>query len=342
MSISNFIKTPYYRLRDFIKGGMGTHSWEESLKRTAPDKSRGWSALHYIDFMFTKIFCPGLDGMDYFIYRFYELKLSERRKFITEGGLGKMVRRFNGRPGSEAWKQVEDKSVFNSLFPDLIGRKWIRSDAAHDELAAFCFSAKKVIAKPVGGAQGRDIFIAEINDGADAERLAGRLTGGEYLIEELIKQHADMEKLHPGSVNTLRIYTVSDKSIRDINITGAVLRIGRGESHTDNWHAGGMAAEIDIQRGVVCSSAVDGKGERYSVHPDTGVGIMDFKIPMWEESIDMVKEAHKRLNTLRYVAWDVAVCEDGVCLIEGNVFGGVHLQQQPGLRGKKEIYRQYL
>ena len=43
----------------------------------------------------------------------------------------------------------------------------------------------------------------------DASALYHQLRGrGQYLVEETIRQHPEMERLHPGSINTLRVVTL--------------------------------------------------------------------------------------------------------------------------------------
>ena len=322
------------------RGGVGEHTWKNYLKRTLPEAGLFWRISHYIDFQISRIRYPGLDGRDYFIYRFYQIKHDKKKTFITEGDLKRMVIYFNGELDDPALLQVSDKAKFNSIFKDRLGRRWISGDEKEEDIIRFCVDCKEVFVKPENGGQGSGIRSVNIQNENDARNLYNELRGEKYLLEARLRQHPEMAKLHPQSVNTLRLYTVCDPDRTKVKLTAAVLRIGQGDSVTDNWTAGGMAAEIDPEKGVVVSPAADRLGKFHTIHPDTGENIVGFQIPEWDNIVKLVCESHMRLEKLRYIAWDAVVAEDGTgCLLEGNHWGGVALQQQPGQSGKKEIYR---
>ena len=337
MGLSGKIKRVFTSTRDYFAGGAGEHSFRSMVAAVRPDAPASWRLARYLDLLCAELYCPGLDAMDYFLYHFEGMPNRERKTYITEGGLKKMVRHFNGTSADPVWKSVEYKPEFNRLFADLLGREWILNDT-EERLVTFC-TGKKRIVKPAGGVQGKGIFITEKLTEEESRKLYRSLQEENYVIEELLTQHKDLAALNPSSVNTLRIYTVADKEGSRITVSGAVLRIGRSGRVVDNWHAGGMAAEVDTDTGIVSSPAVDGKGGEYSTHPDTGAQITGFCVPAWEEAFRIVKLAHSRIKGLRYVGWDVVIGEnEEAFLLEGNLFGGVHLQQQPCRKGKKELY----
>lgn len=150
-----------------------------------------------------------------------------------------------------------------------------------------------------------------------------------------------MASLNPSSVNTIRVYSVVFES--EVFITGATLRIGNGDKPIDNYSAGGLAAEVDIETGLVISPVVSQFGEKYGIHPNTGTPVIGFRIPGWETVKAFVKKAHSKIGELRYIGWDVVVCNDGeIKLIEANTCAGVALQQHPGLQGKKNYYASFM
>ena len=63
--------------------------------------------------------------------------------------------------------------------------------------------------------------------------------------------------------------------------------------------------------------------------------IVGFKVPMFKEAVDLVKEAAKVVPEIGYVGWDVAISEKGPVLVEGNCYPGV-FQVKPSLVEKKE------
>jgi hypothetical protein len=118
-------------------------------------------------------------------------------------------------------------------------------------------------------------------------------------------------------------------------VTNAVFRMAQGRnSAVDNFHAGGIAAKVDIHTGEL-GRAVDGAMAMGCAtgwcdrHPDTGGQILGRRLPRWQEILDLVRRAH----TLAFadqvvIGWDVALVGDGPLLIEGNKGPDVDLIQR--------------
>ena len=66
---------------------------------------------------------------------------------------------------------------------------------------------------------------------------------------------------------------------------------------------------------------IDQNGNKFTTHPTTGLDLLSFKVPRYEEMKKMVLEAHLR-SEVRYIGWDVALGVDGPCIIEGNSSSG--------------------
>ena len=342
ISVNDYFEFSLYEgssRKDYLlKNAKYNRKWRIVSRKCRPDASGMWFFVHGIDYCVSRLFYPGLDAMDYFHYEFYNFRREKRRTFITEGYLKKMDDRFNPRAKRVA---LSDKAAFNQMFHDHIGRKWIMSKSmTQDEWADFCNGLERVIVKPITGAQGRGIHMLDLGAdtiGSSYEKYAGK----DYIIEQLIVQHDEISRLNSASVNTIRIYSVASKG--EIVLTCAVLRIGDGKASTDNYSAGGMAAAVDMETGIVISGAINKNNDVFYRHPVTKQNIIGFSIPEWERVKAAVKDAHKRVDGLRYIAWDVVVCRDGsIAFIEANTGGGVNLQQHPLLTGKKDLYKQYL
>ena len=52
----------------------------------------------------------------------------------------------------------------------------------------------------------------------------------------------------------------------------------------------------------------------------TGTAIIGFEVPFFLEALAMCNQAALKVPQMRFVAWDVAITEDGPCFIEGNSF----------------------
>ena len=191
---------------------------------------------------------------------------------------------------------------------------------------AFIEKHPHFIVKPFDGACGIGIKIVDSKE-KDTKNLLQELLK-EYpkgfVAEELIIQHTEMRRLHPQSVNTLRMPAINygDR----VEILHPVLRIGRGDAIVDNGGSGGISCGVDLDTGVIYS-AVDEEGRDYVKHPDTGVVLLGYRVPFWEEAKAFVCELAQVIPDNHYTGWDIALTDKGWVLQEGNDRGGFMLIQ---------------
>lgn len=265
---------------------------------------------------------------DYLVWDIRLLKASERKTWMTHPKAFRLNSTLNG-PDSRAI--VGDKVRFLNDFADLIGREWLdATTATDDELAAFLARHDRVIAKPAGGEGGAGISIVTSADVTDVAAFRqGLIEDDQTLVEEVLRQHPDLDRLYPDSVNTVRMITYRDPQ-GTLHVIASVLRIGNG-SVIDNFASGGMFTMLDDD-GVALYPGVDKQSNVYPEHPITGTAIAGFRVPHFPEILEMVEEASKRLPTIPYVGWDIAITANGPALIEANHNSSV-FQMKPTASG---------
>ena len=256
--------------------------------------------------------------VDYKIAQMYKLNDEQRKTVITRGISNEIVRRMNAK---EYWHLFDDKAEFNELFQQWIPRKWLRinEETRAEDLFALYRNEKQLIGKPLEGSSGQGIReYTEADWQAGPEAFLKQLKGdGIGILEEMVIQHPKMASLCPTSVNTCRIATLlGDKKQ---GIVYAFLRIGNGKV-MDNVDCGGMAVRIDLESGKLLTVGADKQGNTFIKHPMTNTSLIGFTIPFWEEAKAMCLEAAQKVPQMRFVAWDVAITEQGPTFIEGNSF----------------------
>jgi hypothetical protein len=112
-----------------------------------------------------------------------------------------------------------------------------------------------------------------------------------------------------------------------------VIRVPTGRLVVDNFSQGGLAAPIDPASGTICGPVVQ-KDNRLSAlwleeHPDTGQKFEGFPVPLWTEAAELARLAHKTFSSLYFIAWDIAVLQDGPVLVEGSSVFGTDLTVLP-------------
>ena len=292
--------------------------WKAMWKTTALLKERsGKSRIWLLCDMLKCAVKYNAGYVDYKIAQMYKLNDTQRRTVITRGISNGFVRRMNPK---EYWHFFDDNTQFNELFKEWIPRKWLLiNDGTTVEAVADMMTLPNLIGKPLEGSSGVGIYKYMPADWADgAEAFLARLKAdGIGILEEIVVQHPEMARLCPTSVNTCRIATLlGDKAE---GIVYGFVRIGNGKV-MDNVDCGGMAAPVDIETGVIAGVGANKAGETYEIHPMTGTKIPGTQIPYWEDVKTMCLNAMHVVPQVRFVAWDVAITEDGPVFIEGNSF----------------------
>lgn len=276
----------------------------------------------------------GTNVADYFLYKFYNLKHRARKTYMTQWDRMYLMNYVNGMKHFDLF---EDKRLFVEAYGKYMGRSTCVMGDGEEAYLRWLESnpADKYIFKPAGGCCGKGIFVLT----KDSEKLrdyAWLMEQDEELVAEpFIENCEEMKKLHPGTLNTLRICTVrkDDKSV----IVGTYLRIGVAGRDTDNYNNGGIVVEVDQETGTVVSAGVNRKSKWFAFHPDSGEQLVGFRIPMWEECKALTLEVADVTPEVIYSGWDIAVLPTGPVLIEGNIGGDVDIQQAHG-KGKRGTY----
>lgn len=268
-------------------------------------------------------------------YEFYKKSEEEREEFVSRLRMSYFYWRYG--PGVVR-PLFCDKTLFLKSFSDYIYRKWLYvPDATFEEFEQL-LKHYDCIVKPLDGARGRGIFKT-YKDGVheDFRKLYETCKRDRMLVEQCIESCEELKALHPQSLNTIRVVTVSNKE--KACVFSGVLRTGVGESVIDNSHAGGVSAQINIKEGIVESDGVDMYGNRFTVHPDSGISIRGFKIPKWDAIVETCCEVAKQVGN-PITGWDVVINNQGkVEFIEGNHTPDLDIMQSRYKQGiKKKIY----
>jgi hypothetical protein len=224
-----------------------------------------------------------------------------------------------------------NKIRFNQRFSSYLHRDWLDvSQASFQEFSDFVRCHGEVMIKATELSCGKGISRYVYQPGDDLQALYD--TNRDMLLEQVIHQHPDLAAYNPQSVNVPRLNTMLDEYGQP-HVFSAFLRTGAGDAIVDNLGAGGMAAHIDPETGLVTTLAIDAALNEYICHPRTGKPFPGFQVPHWKEAVEMVTQAAREVPEMRYIGWDVAITQDGVCLIEGNDRADICVRQYVDRRG---------
>ena len=268
-------------------------------------------------------------------YEFYKKTEEERSEFVSRLKMAYFHRRYS----SGATKAVFlNKNRFLVTYKKYIHRKWLYVPQASFEDFKQLVSNYDCIIKPCDGKLGKGIFKVYKNDtDKNIHNLYEMCLKNRMLAEQCIDSCDELKILHPQSLNTIRVVTVSNSMKSEV--FGSFIRMGVGNSVVDNAHAGGVFAQINIKDGIIESDGIDTDGNKYVCHPNSNIKLKGFKIPKWKSVVETCCEAAK-LSGNTIMGWDVAINNNGdIEFVEANYGPDFDVMQSPLQIGvKKRIF----
>lgn len=289
--------------------------WDEAVAKFNNDHSEHGSLANYK----RALYRHRISYDEYNCYRLWELDEERRDEFVSEREMRciyrKMVQlKFDG--------YCCNKVLLYKLFSKYVHRKWHFSGALSLEEFREFVASTDCIAKPAKGSLGRGVFVIHKDEDHDWQKLYDQCREDNIIVEERLRACSEIEELHPQSLNTLRVLTIS-KGGR-CELVAAELRIGVGDSVIDNVSAGGVFAPVDLATGMIVGDGSDNAGHQYVVHPDTGKAFKGVVIPHWNEVVAMCKVMTTVVPEMVFAGWDICVLKNGeVEMIEVNSYPNV-------------------
>ena len=236
-----------------------------------------------------------------------------------------------------------NQGLFYNIDNQYVIKQWggVRDILVHD-MDAF--------AKPYGGQLGDGAFAIKVDNSKvyvngdlvdNTDDLIKTFTNTNYIVQNRIVQHPQMDRLCSTSLNTIRLHTLITEN-EEIIAFGAALRMGREGSAVDNWAKGGIIVGVDMNTGKLLKTGFikPPYGTTVTEHPDNGLVFETFQIPFFKEAVEMAKELHSKLYRIHSIGWDIAISENGPVFIEGNSLWEISLLQT-AVGGLKEIEKYF-
>lgn len=232
-----------------------------------------------------------------------------------------------------------------TLFPIIIGKEYVPrtilcrinnsclldSDFCKIDMELSCYvdSLDALILKPsIGTCSGRgvqlfhksgDQFVSQ-NQGFTLSKEYLLSYGGNFCLQETVRQHEFMSKLCPTSVNTIRLCLYRSVKDEKCHVTSSVIRIGKNGSFLDNAHAGGMFVGVNLQTGELGKYVTDQCGSKRNIWNSIDFASNTYHVPFWDNIISFAVFVGRKIPHHRLIALDIALRYDGnPILIEYNI-----------------------
>jgi hypothetical protein len=302
-------------------------------------------------------FCYRIVPRHYYIFELHRPELRRRAaEYLTRAETKSGIYRALKQRGDRSkFVRINDKLSFSTFF----GRNGLRVVPV---FAAFRAGLKVANVGDGKLPEGQDLFVKKIEGrggiGAElwlaqphgryrssrgeestVEDLVSRVLTyskqGDYLIQPRMMNHPDIIDLTPGALSTVRLLTILNEQGEPEAVNAAFRMAISKSSAVDNFHAGGIAAAVDMATGILGAATGLGLGGDFrwhETHPLTGAQIRGRRLPNWPETVALAVEAHRLVAPRVIVGWDIAFLSEGPCLIEGNTGPDADIHQRTELR----------
>ena len=271
---------------------------------------------------------------DYFELAFYKKSHEEKLTYITSP---QALRFAEFVDSMDSIRKYFSKTEMYKALGDYIHRDQLfTNECTYEQFMEYIKAHPKCIYKPDKDDCGHGVELWSV-DANNAEAKYLTAIHAPAVLDELVVQSPVMASLNPSSVNTVRLYSLVIGE--ECTFFASFLRMGRNGAIVDNLGSGGLLAGIDLNTGTVFTPGADDTGRCFDTHPDTGVSIRSFQIPGWQELLRFTEEAAMHYP-MKYVGWDIAVCENGFQIIEANPDPMIHGIQTKFDGGRKKQYEE--
>jgi len=195
------------------------------------------------------------------------------------------------------------------------------------------------ICKDIAGAYGSGFAVFErigmdqvkVNNGPaeKLEHVLQRLTAGgsKLLLQERLFDHPDLQEISGRpTLQTIRIVTFrnTDGTRRMLYwliklVIGSNISDNIAYGKTGNVIAFGERSSGALKAARTIHSSGVGLHTIYN-HPESNRALSEFTVPLWQEAVDMVLNAHRFFPDFRTLGWDIAVTSAGPKILEANAW----------------------
>lgn len=324
------------------------HGWRQAWKvwhlRGASLPEQGVPRLRQLRDLLVLAYGHAIPAPFYFAYSLYQVPASRWLEFVFTHELPHWHFAMSPRLGPRSRHLLTHKHAF-ALEMSRLGLPSIptvrRIPKGEPFPAEVLFQGRPLFLKPEGGSRKRGCFdllqdassgtyrllgeggtVAE-GEAAILSRLAASGKQEDYLVQERLANHPRLAALAPSlpGLATIRLVTAygtgQGRAVcanLEIPVAGARNRI--------------IPMGIDLEEGVVAAFR-DVSHELPPPLRDITEALEGFRLPLWQEVIEVAETAHAAFPDLAAIGWDLAVSDQGVRLLEGNINWAVAAHQGP-------------
>lgn len=285
----------------------------------------------------------GLKPVNYYRYRLFLPQVEKKLESVFLDHEIKVLQAYSSRLVSQ--DELRDKCLFTKICESeqlpVVTIEHVIHDRSDCVSLIATLPKSDLVIKPQFGAKSAGISFWNYRNGLyqgndqvglglfDVCRQA-TASGHPMLIQSRLRNSGETESHSNGGITTVRVLT-GKQSSDHYEVIRAVYKMPYGRSLTNNL---GLNSAINLSTGRLAKAfryyaLCDG----YDAHPDTGEMISGKRLGCWSDVMELALNAHRIFSKYWFVGWDIAITDQGVKLLEGNLFWDVNMLQFPYTQG---------
>jgi len=219
--------------------------------------------------------------------------------------------------------------------------------ATYNDVVPLLKRVGKSFLKPISAGKGKGVHLLQYDNGiiyidektvTASELIQFLKKMPDWIMTEIIKQCDFSNNLYDKTTNTIRFITMKDPKTQKMKVFFAVQRIGTSKTiPVDNGSRGGLVSKINLETGELGVARSLHALDVHEVHPDSKSPIKGAVIPNWTTIKAEVLELANQFPFMYFIAWDLLLTKDGVCVIEANTSSGPNIIQLWGGQRNAEL-----
>lgn len=258
----------------------------------------------------------GISPEEFFLYNFRYIKGKDKKTFVSQ----KEYRKTISNSLDKSWVgNYNSKYNCYLMFKEYFKRDVIKVERFDDYnvFKEFVSKHKKYIIKVIDGSLGANVSVVNVNENDNIKDLFFyALKYGGCVIEEYVNQDLAFAAFNESSVNTIRLTTVCDDG--KVEYLFSLARFGRDNEIVDNGGQGGIISMVDPVTGQVVSDGYTEDLVKFTEHPNSHLVIKGFRVPKWDELLQMTEKLAVMAKGVTVIGWDFAFTDKGWVVIEAN------------------------
>ena len=198
-------------------------------------------------------------------------------------------------------------------------------------------SEEKLYIKPINAGKGKGVYLLTASnekfyiddkETSDSAMIAFLKKDTNWIITEAMVQGDYLNNIYDKTANTIRFITWKSPKTDEFEVFFAVQRIGTKQTiPVDNGSRGGLVAHIDLETGILSEARNLHSLNKWEIHPDSKNPIKGAQVPNWDQIKKEMLELANHFPFMNFMAWDILLTPEGICIIEANTSSGVNIIQ---------------